>query len=157
MILSPHNNNFMQYKLLGEFTMPDNYDDIKHLTRPQYDDLHPMSMHDRAAQFSPFAALVGYDDAVAETARLTDSRAELTEDEMSELNANLNRLLDSLDEQPQISVTYFVPDEKKSGGKYVDKVGVVRIYDSYVGELVFTDGVRIAVADMSALTFIDEV
>ena len=137
--------------------MPDNYDDIKYLTRPQYDDLHPMSMSDRAAQFSPFAALVGYDDAVAETARLTDSRAELTEDEMSELNANLNRLLDSLDEQPQISVTYFVPDEKKSGGKYVEKVGVVRIYDSYVGELVFTDGVRIAVADMSALTFIDEV
>ena len=137
--------------------MTDNYDDIKNLTRPQYDDLHPMSMHDRAAQFSPFAALVGYDDAVAETARLTDSRLELTEDEMSELNANLNRLLDSLDEQPQISVTYFVPDEKKSGGKYVEKVGVVRIYDSYVGELVFTDGVRIAVADMSALTFIDEV
>ncbi len=137
--------------------MPDNYDDIKHLTRPQYDDLHTMSMHDRAAQFSPFAALVGYDDAVAETARLTDSRAVLTEDEMSELNANLNRLLDSLDEQPQISVTYFVPDEKKSGGKYVEKVGVVRIYDSYAGELVFTDGVRIAVADMSALTFIDEV
>ena len=137
--------------------MIDNYDDIKHLTRPQYDDLHPMSMHDRAAQFSPFAALVGYDDAVAETARLNDSKAELTEDEMSELNANLNRLLDRLDEQPEISVTYFVPDEKKSGGKYVEKVGVVRIYDSYVGELVFTDGVRIAVADMSALTFIDEV
>ena len=137
--------------------MPDNYDDIKHLTRPQYDDLHPMSMHDRAAQFSPFAALVGYDDAVAETARLTDSRLELTEDEMFELNANLNRLLDSLDEQPQISVTYFVPDEKKSGGKYVEKVGVVRIIDSYAGELEFTDGVRIAVADMAALTFIDEV
>ena len=137
--------------------MIDNYDDIKHLTRPQYDDLPPMSMHDRAAQFSPFAALVGYDDAVAETARLTDSRIELTEDEISELNANLNRLLDSLDEQPQISVTYFVPDEKKSGGKYVEKGGVVRIYDSYANELVFTDGVRIAVADMSALTFIDEV
>ena len=134
-----------------------NYDDIKHLTRPQYDDLHPMSMHDRAAQFSPFAALVGYDDAVAETARLTDSKVELTEDEMSELNANLNRLHDSLDEQPQISVTYFVPDEKKSGGRYVEKLGVVRIYDSYSQELVFTDGVRIAVADMSALTFIDEV
>lgn len=137
--------------------MTDNYDDIKHLTRPQYDDLHPMSMHDRAAQFSPFAALVGYDDAVAETARLTDSRAELTEDEISELNANLNRLLDSLDEQPQISVTYFVPDEKKSGGRYAEKIGTVRIYDSYAGELVFTDGVRIAVTDMSALTFIDEV
>ena len=113
-------------------------------------------MHDRAAQFSPFAALVGYDDAVAETARLTDSKVELTEDEMSELNANLNRLLDSLDEQPQISVTYFAPDEKKSGGKYVEKLGVVRIYDSYVGELVFTDGVRIAVADMAKLDFMEK-
>ena len=136
--------------------MPDNYDDIKHLTRPQYEDLHPMSMHDRAAQFSPFAALVGYDDAVAETARLTDSRLELTEDEMTELNANLNRLLDSLDEQPKISVTYFVPDEKKAGGKYVEKLGVVRIYDSYANELVFTDGVRIAVADMAKLDFMEE-
>ena len=135
--------------------MPDNYDDIKRLTRPQYDDLHPMSMHDRAAQFSPFAALVGYGDAVAETARLTDSRAVLTEDEMSELNTNLNRLLDSLDERPQISVTYFVQDEKKSGGKYVDKVGVVRIYDSYSQELVFTDGVRIAVTDMAKLEFME--
>ena len=136
--------------------MLDDYDDIKHLTRPQYDDLHPMSMHDRAAQFSPFAALVGYDDAVAETARLTDSRLELTEDEMSELNTNLSRLLDGLDEQPQISVTYFVPDEKKSGGKYVEKHGVVRIFDSYSQELVFTDGVRIAVADMAKLDFMEK-
>ena len=136
--------------------MTDNYDDIKHLTRSQYDDLHPMSMHDRAAQFSPFAALVGYDDAVAETARLTDSKLELTEDEMSELNANLNRLLDNVDEQPQISVTYFVPDEKKSGGKYVEKQGVVRIFDSYSQELVFTDGVRIAVADMAKLDFMEK-
>ena len=135
--------------------MPDNYNDIKHLTRPQYDDLHPMSMSDRAAQFSPFAALVGYDDAVAETARLVGDRIELTEDEMSELNTNLNRLLDSLDEQPQISVTYFVPDEKKSGGKYVVKQGVVRIYDSYAKVLVFTDGVRIAVTDMAQLEFME--
>ena len=136
--------------------MPDNYNDIKHLTRPQYDDLHPMSMSDRAAQFSPFAALVGYDDAVAETARLTDSKSELTEDEMSELNANLNRLLDSLDEQRSISVTYFVPDEKKSGGKYVNKVGVVRIYDSYAQELVFTDKFRIKIQDIIQIEFKEE-
>ena len=136
--------------------MQNNYEDIKHLTRPQHDDLHPMSMHDRAAQFSPFAALVGYDDAVAETSRLTDSRDELTEDDIFDLNANLNRLLDSLDEQPEISVTYFVPDEKKSGGKYVDKVGVVRMYDSYSQELVFTDGVRIAVKDMIEMNFIEK-
>ncbi len=131
--------------------MPDNYDDIKRLTRPQYDDLHPMSMLDRAAQFSPFAALVGYDDAVAETARLTDSRAVLTEDEIFELNANLNRLLDRLDEQPEISVTYFVPDERKSGGKYVDKVGVVRIFDSYSQELVFLDKSRINIQDIISI------
>lgn len=134
----------------------DKYDDIKHLTRPQYDDLHPMSMSDRAAQFSPFAALVGYGDAVAETARLTDSRIELTEDGINELNANLNRLLDNLDEQPEIKVTYFVPDENKSGGRYVDKVGVVRIYDSYSNELVFTDGARVAVSDMYSLVLIIE-
>lgn len=136
--------------------MPDKYDDIKHLTRPQYDDLHPMSMHDRAAQFSPFAALVGYDDAVAETARLTDSKAELTEDEMFELNANLNRLLDNLDEQPQISVTYFVPDEKKSGGKYVEKVGVIRIFDSYASELVFTDKSRINIQAISRIEIMED-
>ena len=136
--------------------MTDNYDDIKHLTRPQYDDLHPMSMHDRAAQFSPFAALVGYDDAVAETARLTDSRAVLTADEMFELNANLNRLLDRLDEQPEISVTYFVPDERKSGGKYVDKVGVVRIFDSYSQELVFMDKSRINIQDIISIKIKEE-
>lgn len=136
--------------------MPDNYDDIKHLTRPQYDDLHPMSMHDRAAQFSPFAALVGYDDAVAETARLTDSRLELTEDEMFELNANLNRLLDSLDEQPQISVTYFVPDEKKSGGRYVEKLGVVRIFDSYSQELVFMDKTQIHIQAISRIEIMED-
>ena len=136
--------------------MPDNYDDIIHLTRPQYDDLHPMSMHDRAAQFSPFAALVGYDDAVAETARLTDSRLELTEDEMFELNANLNRLLDSLDEQPQISVTYFVPDEKKSGGRYVEKLGVVRIFDSYSQELVFMDKTQIHIQAISRIEIMED-
>ena len=136
--------------------MTDNYDDIKHLTRPQYDDLHPMSMHDRAAQFSPFAALVGYDDAVAETARLTDSKVELTEDEMSMLNANLNQLLDRLDEQPQISVTYFVPDEKKSGGKYVEKVGMVRIYDSYAQELVFMDKSRLNIQDIISIKIKEE-
>ncbi|MCR5110905.1 MAG: YolD-like family protein [Ruminococcus sp.] len=135
--------------------MQNNYDDIKHLTRPQYDDLHPMSMHDRAAQFSPFAALVGYDDAVAETARLTDSRAVLTEDEMSELNANLNRLLDRLDEQRSISVTYFVPDEKKSGGKYVEKLGVVRIFDSYSQELVFMDKTRINIQTISRIEIME--
>ncbi len=133
-----------------------NYDNIKHLARPQYDSFPPMRVSDRAAQFSPFAALAGYGDAVDETARLTDSRHELTEDEINDLNANLNRLLDSLNEHPQIRVTYFVPDKKKSGGRYVDKVGVVRIYDSYTNELVFTDGERLAVGDMVKVVMLCE-
>ena len=114
-----------------------------------------MPMSDRAAQFSPFAALVGYDDAVAETARLTDSRLELTEDEIFELNANLNRLLDCLDEQLEIKVTYFVPDEKKSGGRYVEKVVMVRIYDEYSQELVFMDKVRINIQDIVDLIILE--
>ena len=128
--------------------MPDTYDDIKHLSRPQYDEYPPMSMHDRAAQFSPFAALVGYDDEVAETARLTDSRDELTEDEINELNDTLNRILSMIDDQPVIKVTYFIPDERKPGGRYADKTGAVRIYDNYENALVFVDGTRIAVNDM---------
>ena len=132
------------------------YSDIIHLTRPQYDDLHPMSMSDRAAQFSPFAALVGYDAAVDETARLTDSRAELTEDEIDRMNAELNRLLENLDERPAVKVTYFVPDERKKGGRYVEKSGCVRIYDSYSNELVFEDDVRIAVDDMYSVEIISE-
>ena len=133
--------------------MPDDYKDIMELSRPQYPDLHPMSTADRAAQFSPFAALVGYGDAVAETARTVDSRSELTEDEENALNAALCRLLEDIGSQPEVQVTYFVPDEKKSGGKYLRRNGRVRIFDSLSRELVFTDGTRIAVDDMSELGF----
>ena len=129
------------------------YDDIKHLTRPQYDEFPPMSIKDRAAQFSPFEALVGYTDAVTETARLTEIKAELSEDQVNELNAALDLLLDRLNDHPEIKLTYFIPDEKKSGGRYADKTGTVRIYDSFTRELVFTDGERIAVDDMFRLVF----
>ncbi len=128
--------------------MYDEHCDMIHLSRPQYDDLPAMSMSDRAAQFSPFAALVGYDDAVGETARLTDSRYELTEDDINELNAELDRLLDILGEKPVVRVVHFVPDERKAGGRYAEKLGTVRIYDSYENALVFTDGERIKVEDM---------
>lgn len=134
--------------------MQDNYEDMKHLSRPQYDDLPAMSEEDRAAQFSSFAALVGYDDAVAETARLTDSKLELTEDAIAKLNADLERLADTLDSEPLIMATYFLPDERKAGGRYVDKVGVVRIIDSSDMSLVFFDGDRIPIADLYELTFL---
>ena len=129
--------------------MLERYNEIMNISRPQYADLPQMSASDRAAQFSPFAALVGYDDAVDETARLTQDRIELTEDEQNALNANLSRVLELLEDYlPTVTVTYFVPDERKSGGRYVNKTGEVRIYDSAENALVFTDGVHIAVNDM---------
>ena len=119
--------------------MPDNYNDIKHLTRPQYDDLPPMPMSDRAAQFSPFAALVGYDDAVEETARLTDTQIELGECQIKKLNSMAAYINDHIDERPQITVTYFVPDEKKSGGAYRTYSGNIRRIDEVNRQFIFTD------------------
>lgn len=124
------------------------YDKIIHLTRPQYDDFPPMPIEDRAAQFSPFAAVVGYDDAVDETARLTDARIDLAEDEITALNESLERLRASLSDKPTVKVTYFVPDSRKEGGKYVDKVGVVRRIDDYGGLLIFTDGDSIKISEI---------
>ena len=122
-----------------------NYDDIKHLNRPQYPDLPPMSIHDRAAQFSPFAALVGYDGAVAETERLTEKRREMSEEEIRDLNEKLAELSERLSERPRIRVMYFIPDERKEGGRYEEKEGNLRTIDSYHRMLVFTDGTKIPV------------
>ena len=85
-----------------------------------------------------------------------DRDEELTEDEVNKLNDDLNRLLDMLDERPEIRVTYFVPDKRKSGGSYQTKTGIVRIYDGYTNELVFMDKTRIAVEDMCLVEFVEE-
>ena len=132
------------------------YSDIKHLNRPQYADLPPMSIHDRAAQFSPFAALVGYDDAVEETARLTDSRREMLEDEINELNRQLGKLEEMLPERPKIRVTYFVADKKKDGGSYRSKIGNARIIDHYNNTIVFIDGEVISINDMYSVVFVEQ-
>ncbi len=131
-----------------------NYNDIKAFTRPHYDGRFPMSIHDRAAQFAPFAALSGFDHIIAETARVVDSKIELSEDEVNKLNADLNRLYDILSEQPQIRLTYYIPDKRKAGGRYTDKVGVVRIFDFYKRCLVFTDGKCIAIDNLYKIEFI---
>jgi len=131
------------------------YAKLKNITRPQYPDLPPMSIEDRAAQFSPFAAVVGYDDAVEETARFTDSMIELSEDEVVLLNGALARLRESIDEKPQIRVTYFVPDAKKDGGEYVSKTGIVKRIDEYENVLIFTDGDKVAVSSIIKVEFVD--
>ena len=133
-----------------------NYDDIINLARPQYHDLPPMSIHDRAAQFSPFAALVGYDAAVEETARLTDSRREMEEDEINELNRQLSELAERLSERPKIRVTYFIRDKKKEGGRYASKVGNARTIDQAQNRIVFTDGESVPIKDMYSVVFIEE-
>lgn len=133
------------------------YDDIIHLSRPQYPDLPPMSIHDRAAQFSPFAALVGYDDAVAETERLTDRRREISEEETRDLNDALSRLTEALAREPKthpsVCVLYFIPDERKSGGRYSEKQEDLRTIDTYHRQLVFCDGETIPIDCTYRITF----
>ena len=107
------------------------YDDILHLSRPVSPNRARMSMIDRGAQFSPFAALVGYDAAIAETARLTDFQLELTESAKLELNEQLRRLAEQVRQRPQVSVLWFLPDERKSGGTYVRSKGRVKKVDAY--------------------------
>ena len=128
--------------------MKPDYSDIIHLPH-HVSKTHPqMSMHDRAAQFSPFAALTGYDVAVRETARVTERRIELDEGVKAELNARLNCILEHLPEHPQVSITYFVPDEKKSGGAYRTVTGAVRKLDSFAKTLTLVDGTVVPMEEM---------
>ncbi len=124
------------------------YDDIINLphhvsaTRPQ------MSMLDRAAQFSPFAALTGYDAAIKETGRLTDEKIELDEAALNILNMKFQILVDSLDEEPEVIFTYFKPDERKAGGAYVDLTGKVKKVDDFERMIVMQNGVKIPMDDI---------
>ena len=125
------------------------YEDILNLphhvskTRPQ------MSMLDRAAQFSPFAALTGYDDAIKETGRLTDEKIEMDEDRKAALDMKQAYLIEMIDEQPEISITYFLPDAKKSGGAYVTATGNLKRFDEDERLLILTDGKKIPMDDIA--------
>lgn len=105
-------------------------------------------MANRAAQFSPFAALTGYEDTVKETARLTGRKAELTEEEKSVLDAKLRLLEGRAGGGEEVSLTYFQPDSRKQGGTYRTVTGAVKKWDGYTREVVLTDGRRIPVEDI---------
>lgn len=124
------------------------YDDILNMPHHVSSTRPHMSMHDRAAQFSPFSALTGYDDTVRETARLTDEKQELTEDKITDLNQKITFLKEHAEECPEITIEYFIPDEKKSGGKYVTLSGKFRRIDEYNHNMVFTSGEEIPLNDI---------
>ena len=119
------------------------YDDIINLPHHVSPTRKQISMHDRAAQFAPFAALAGYDDAVAETARLTENRPELDEQEQRAINERLAHVAEHSDKQPQVFIRYFVPDERKSGGAIVEVSGIVRKISAADGTIVMADGCKI--------------
>ncbi len=127
------------------------YEDIIHLPH-HVSKKHPqMSMSDRAAQFSPFAALTGYDDAVEETARLTDRRIELDEYEMQHLDERLQKLAALAEEHPEISVSYFLPDARKDGGAYITVTGHVKKIENFARKIILTDGTSIPIREVIAV------
>ena len=114
-------------------------------TRPQ------MPMSDRAAQFAPFAALTGYDAAIKETGRLTGERIELDEEALNDLNMRYQLLVDALDEEPEVEITYFKPDERKSGGEYVTVTGTVKKVDDFERLITMQNGTKIPMDDVLAV------
>ena len=121
------------------------YDDIINLPHPT-SPRHPrMRMIDRAAQFSPFQALSGFGSAIRETARVTGERIELTEDEKAVLDEKLRCLCETGGEAV---FTWFLPDEKKDGGTYVDAVGTIKKIDPLEGRVILTDGTAIPIEDI---------
>lgn len=124
------------------------YDDIidfpHHISKKH----RPMSMLNRAAQFSPFAALTGYDERIAETARRTAAREDMCEDDLAALDAAFQRLLTIQAERPLVTVTFFLPDDRKDGGAYVDYTGHFRAFDPAGKMLKFTEGTEIPAMDV---------
>ena len=125
-----------------------NYDDIINL--PHHESTkHPrMSALNRAAQFSPFAALTGHEAAINESARLTNARLELDEDRKEELDERMQIIRDHISLEPEIAITYFVPDSKKEGGAYLQVIGIVKKLDDIGHKVVMKNGTIIPINDI---------
>ncbi len=131
------------------------YDDIIDRERPISKKHTPMPIENRAAQFMPFAALTGYDDAVEETSRLTTAKIELSEEKKAELDLSIAEISTYIGEQPKVQVTYFVPDETKAGGEYVTVSTRIRKVDSVARVLVLQDKSTISIDDVLSIEKID--
>ena len=128
------------------------YDDIIHLSRPNTGRRAKMSDYDRAAQFSPFAALTGFEAAIEETGRLTDTRIELDEGGKQLLDVQMQQILEVIQTQPKVRITWFCYDERKAGGTYVSTTGHVKKIDTYHGKILLTDGRLIPLGEVFSIT-----
>ena len=127
------------------------YEDIVNLP-PNISKRHPQpSMMDRAARFAPFAAITGYEEMVLEEARITEERIDLDEGTSSILNEKLNMIQEFIDEEPEVTITYFEPDKKKSGGAYVSVTGIVKRIDEYEHFVIMMDGKKISIEEIYGL------
>ncbi|MBR6523770.1 MAG: hypothetical protein IKT39_04085 [Clostridia bacterium] len=115
------------------------YDDVIWRQHPTSKKHPRMSRMNRAAQFAPFAALTGYEESIAEAARLTDRRIELSDEDIEDINIKLNFIKEHIKERPEVTITYFQPDERKEGGAYITVTGRVRRIDEVNRVLVFED------------------
>lgn len=124
------------------------YEDIVNLP-PHISKKHPQpTMMDRAARFAPFAAITGYEEMVLEEARVTEERIDLDEGTLSLLNEKLNMIKEFLDEEPEVTITYFEPDKRKSGGAYVSITGTVKRIDEYEHLVLLDDGKKIRIEEI---------
>ena len=116
------------------------YNDIINMPHHVSNNRPQMSMRDRAAQFAPFAALTGYDDAVRETARQTNQKIELLDEQVAILNEKILFLIEKIKDNLEITITYFIPDKKKEGGAYATVKGIVKKIDEYNKLIILNDG-----------------
>ena len=124
------------------------YDDIINLPHHVSTKHQRLSMEQRAAQFAPFAALTGYGDAIKETAKITEDRSELDDEEKIKLDNKLKKIQNNISNKPKVIVTYFVPDIRKSGGEYITKVGNLKKIDEYNQLLVLDDKTEIPIKEI---------
>lgn len=128
-----------------------NYQDIINLPHHQSAGRAHMSLHDRAAQFAPFAALRGYDDEISETARLTDRQLELNDEHIESINQQIHLIIENIKSVPMAKITYFVPDDKKEGGKYITIEANIRRIDEVQKQIILVTGESIEISKLSSI------
>lgn len=130
------------------------YDDIINIPRWNPKSHPRMSEYDRAAQFAPFAALTGYDAMVSETARLTDPKGDLDEEQMLALNETLSVIMKHINEHPKVCVTWFRKDVRKQGGEYVETEGTIRDVEPANRLIILKEGFRIPLDDIASISIL---